>query len=52
MPIMAVGGINNENTGVSFLGIGSGVFKKEEIVNGDYEKLKASLEQFETEVLG
>lgn len=53
LPLMAVGGVNAENAklflenGASYIGIGSGIFNKEDIVNQDKQKLKNSLDSFE-----
>ncbi|WP_027108065.1 bifunctional 4-hydroxy-2-oxoglutarate aldolase/2-dehydro-3-deoxy-phosphogluconate aldolase [Lacticigenium naphthae] len=53
LPLMAVGGITAENTyaffenGASFVGIGSGIFNKEDIINQDIKNLKKSLNSFE-----
>lgn len=52
-PFMAVGGVNQENAGVflkngaQFVGIGSGIFKKEDIQACDINNLKKSLAAFQ-----
>lgn len=52
LPLMAVGGISRENAreylacGASFLGIGSGMFRKEDIEALAVDKLSASLKAF------
>ena len=49
LPLMAVGGVNADNAkeyfeaGASFVGIGSGVFNKEDIKEGNEEGIKASI---------
>jgi len=49
IPLMAVGGISSENVGIflkngaQFIGIGSGAFLKEDIINKDVPKLRQSL---------
>ena len=49
LPLMAVGGVNADNAkeyfeaGASFVGIGSGVFNKEDILEGNEEGIKASI---------
>ncbi|MEA4873940.1 bifunctional 4-hydroxy-2-oxoglutarate aldolase/2-dehydro-3-deoxy-phosphogluconate aldolase [Anaerorhabdus sp.] len=56
LPLMIVGGINGDNVqeyfdaGVSYAGIGSGIFNKQDIVNCDERALKKSIEEFETKV--
>lgn len=53
LPIMAVGGVTKDNakeflnSGVDFLGIGSGLFNKEDIINENIEGLIKSLGEFE-----
>jgi len=48
-----VGGVNGENAleylanGADFLGIGSGIFNKEDVLQGNYENVKRSIESFE-----
>lgn len=50
--LMAVGGVNSENSldflnnGYKYLGIGSGVFNKEDIINENIENMKKSIKQF------
>ncbi|WP_028274553.1 bifunctional 4-hydroxy-2-oxoglutarate aldolase/2-dehydro-3-deoxy-phosphogluconate aldolase [Atopococcus tabaci] len=56
LPLMAVGGVSAENAqdffdnGASFVGIGSGLFNKEDILNQNKEGLKNSLKYFEDTV--
>lgn len=56
LPLMAVGGVNKNNAkeflenGANYLGIGSGVFKKEDVVNENLEGLIASLKEFEAKL--
>ncbi|AJA46695.1 putative 2-dehydro-3-deoxyphosphogluconate aldolase [Clostridium pasteurianum DSM 525 = ATCC 6013] len=56
LPLMAVGGINKENSreflsnGADFLGIGSGVFNKEDILNENMAGLMNSLNEFEEKI--
>jgi 2-dehydro-3-deoxyphosphogluconate aldolase/(4S)-4-hydroxy-2-oxoglutarate aldolase len=51
--LMAVGGINAENAldyinaGCDYLGIGSGMFRKEDVVDGNLEGMRASVHAFE-----
>jgi len=53
LPLMAVGGVDRDNAssyidnGASFLGIGSGIFDKEDIITANYNNIKKSLEAFE-----
>lgn len=53
LKLMAVGGVNANNAeeylknGADFLGIGSGVFNKEDVIQCNYENLKKSIEAFE-----
>lgn len=53
---MAVGGISADNAmeyfenGASYVGIGSGIFTKEDILNQNKEGLKKSLSYFEKKV--
>jgi 2-dehydro-3-deoxyphosphogluconate aldolase / (4S)-4-hydroxy-2-oxoglutarate aldolase len=53
MPLMAVGGINGDNAdeffkaGIQFLGIASGIFNKEDIINQNEAGLKESLVLFQ-----
>lgn len=54
LKLMAVGGVNANNAeeylknGADFLGIGSGVFNKEDVIQCNYENLKKSIEAFES----
>lgn len=56
IPLMAVGGVNNDNAkeffnnGADFLGIGSGIFNKEDIINQNLEGLIKSLKDFEEKI--
>lgn len=56
LPLMVVGGINADNVneyfdaGATFAGIGSGIFKKEDILNCDIVALKESIKRFEERV--
>lgn len=56
LPLMAVGGVNKENAkefftkGADFLGIGSGVFNKDDILNENVEGLIKSLKEFEEKI--
>jgi 2-dehydro-3-deoxyphosphogluconate aldolase/(4S)-4-hydroxy-2-oxoglutarate aldolase len=56
MPIMVVGGVNGDNCqeffdeGASYAGIGSGIFKPEDIVSMNDEGLRQSIADFETKV--
>lgn len=53
IPLMAVGGVTKENAkefldnGANFLGIGSGLFNKEDIESENFEGLIKSLSEFE-----
>ncbi len=53
LPLMVVGGVNADNAkeyfdaGASYVGIGSGVFNKEDILSGNEEGIKASIKYFE-----
>lgn len=53
LDLMAVGGVNKENAreylsqGYKYLGIGSGIFNKDDIKNKNLEKLKESIIEFE-----
>lgn len=53
LKLMAVGGVNGENAleylanGADFLGISSGIFNKEDVLQGNYENVKRSIESFE-----
>lgn len=53
LKLMAVGGINAKNAleylanGADFLGIGSGIFSSEDVLKGNYENIKKSIESFE-----
>ena len=53
LPLMAVGGVNAKNSadfmeaGASYLGIGSGMFNKEDVAKGDLEAMKNSIKEFE-----
>ena len=57
IPIMAVGGISSENAkefldnGVNYLGIGSSLFKKEDVENGNIEGLVNSLRELEEKLI-
>lgn len=57
LPLMAVGGINKKNArnfllgGASFLGIGSGMFNKEDILNCNKDNMRQSLSDFEKSIL-
>lgn len=54
--LMAVGGVNIQNSqqflknGADYLGIGSGIFNKEDILNGNYSGLKKRIECLEREI--
>lgn len=54
LKLMAVGGVNAKNAleylanGADFLGIGSGIFNKEDVLQGNYENVRRSIESFET----
>lgn len=56
IPLMAVGGINSENAhgflenGFSYLGIGSGIFKKSDVLEKNYESLLESIHAFEKKI--
>ncbi|WP_055669666.1 bifunctional 4-hydroxy-2-oxoglutarate aldolase/2-dehydro-3-deoxy-phosphogluconate aldolase [Desnuesiella massiliensis] len=56
IPLMAVGGVSNENArefldnGADFLGIGSGIFNKEDILNKNLEGLIKSIKEFEEKI--
>lgn len=56
MPLMVVGGINADNAqeyldaGASFVGIGSGIFNKEDIIACREDELKKSIQLFESKV--
>lgn len=56
IPIMAVGGISKDNAkefiknGADYLGIGSSLFNKEDIVNKDIENLVKTLKELEKEI--
>lgn len=51
--LMAVGGVNEQNAkeyfenGASYVGIGSGIFNKEDIRNGEFNKIQDKLEHLE-----
>ncbi|WP_298836127.1 bifunctional 4-hydroxy-2-oxoglutarate aldolase/2-dehydro-3-deoxy-phosphogluconate aldolase [Clostridium sp.] len=53
LKLMAVGGVNAKNAldylanGADFLGIGSGIFSREDVIKGNYENVKKSIESFE-----
>lgn len=53
-PLMAVGGINSKNarefldTGAKYLGIGSGMFLRQDVQAGDLDAMWASVAEFET----
>ena len=54
--LMAVGGVNAKNAaefvaaGADYLGIGSGMFNKEDVASGNLEGMRASVRAFETAV--
>ncbi|GAB6085893.1 bifunctional 4-hydroxy-2-oxoglutarate aldolase/2-dehydro-3-deoxy-phosphogluconate aldolase [Alkaliphilus crotonatoxidans] len=56
IPLMAVGGITKNNAkeflnlGADYLGIGSGIFNREDIINGNLKGLRGSLKAFEAEI--
>lgn len=56
MPLMAVGGVDADNcqtfldAGATYVGIGSGIFRPEDILSENGAALKASIEQFEKKV--
>lgn len=56
LPLMAVGGVSKDNAkeffkgGADFLGIGSGIFTKEDIINENVEGLSKSLREFEEKI--
>lgn len=58
LSLMAVGGINAENAndflknGASYVGIGSGIFEKEDVLNNNKEAVTKSLIVFEETVFG
>lgn len=58
LPLMAVGGVNGENArsflenGASYLGIGSGIFKKQDMIDGNVERLREELSAFESRLGG
>lgn len=53
LPLMAVGGVDKENAaeflanGANYLGIGSGIFKKEDVENENLQGLIESIKEFE-----
>lgn len=57
IPLMAVGGVTKNNSrefldnGTDFLGIGSGIFNKEDILNKNFEGLTKSLKEFEEKII-
>jgi len=56
VPLMAVGGVSKENAkeffkdGADFLGIGSGIFNKEDIESENFEGLIKSIKEFEEKI--
>ena len=56
MPLMVVGGVNGENVqeffdaGATYAGIGSGIFKREDILSMNVEALKQQVKDFEQKV--
>jgi 2-dehydro-3-deoxyphosphogluconate aldolase/(4S)-4-hydroxy-2-oxoglutarate aldolase len=56
LPLMVVGGINGDNAaeyfkaGASYVGIGSGIFNKEDILNQNEPGLKESLSLFQKKI--
>ncbi len=56
VPLMAVGGVSKENAkeffkdGADFLGIGSGIFSKEDIESENFEGLIKSVKEFEEKI--
>lgn len=56
MPLMVVGGVNADNcqqyfdAGADFAGIGSGIFKQEDILSMNEDDLKRSIVEFEQKV--
>lgn len=58
IPIMAVGGINAENVreyfeaGARFVGIASGLFKKEDIMTKNIDNMKWAVEKFQKQIEG
>lgn len=56
MKLMAVGGVNSENAleymknGADFLGIGSGIFNKQDIIDNNFEQLEKSIRVLEESV--
>jgi len=56
LPLMAVGGVTKDNakeflnSGVDFLGIGSGIFNKDDIINENLEGLLKSVCEFEKKI--
>lgn len=56
MSLMAVGGVNADNvdqilnSGYKFVGSAGGIFKKEDIINMDKDKLTSSLKNFERNI--
>lgn len=58
LPLLAVGGVNAENvqevlnSGYHYVGSAGGIFKKQDIINCDHEKLLASLRRFEAALDG
>lgn len=56
MPLMAVGGVDADNcqvfldAGARYVGIGSGIFRPEDILSENSEALKASIDRFEKKV--
>ena len=56
MPLMAVGGITTDNAqeylsaGASFVGIGSGIFRRQDILDGNIAAIQAQIAQFEARI--
>lgn len=57
IPLMAVGGVNGENSqeyldaGASFVGIASGIFQKEHVEQCQEEEIKNAIQKFEEKVI-
>lgn len=58
LPLLAVGGVNADNvqevlnSGYHYVGSAGGIFKKQDIISCDHEKLLASLRRFEAALDG
>lgn len=56
MPLMVVGGINTDNVeeyfaaGAGYAGIASGIFNKEDILNGNEAGIRASIQEMEQKI--